>query len=247
MFGKGLLKGLAITFGHTFEKDITVQYPEVMPELQERFRGCLALNSGKCIVCGLCTKACPNNVLSYETVQKAGSKKKLLRSYTIDLQYCMFCNLCVEACSTSSLYFTHNFELSTYNRGDIKIIYDFPEAAEIAVTGELEILPDDGGSSEPGTSEAVPSPEAVDAEAEKLLKKAAAFQTALSKNPSKSLARLTGSPEDLELLVEVVAGDEKRLTMMAELMAKDMEKAAKVAAGLINKARKDRAKGEAQS
>jgi len=75
-----------------------------MPELQPRFRG-VCLNAGNCIVCGLCTKACPNNVLSYETVQKPGSKKKLLSSYTIDMQLRMFANLCVEACKSSALYF----------------------------------------------------------------------------------------------------------------------------------------------
>ena len=78
-------------------------------------------------------------------MQKPGSKKKLLRSYTIDLQYCMFCNLCVEVCPSSSLYFNHNFELASFDRDAIKIVYDFPEALEMGATGEVELIGEDGG------------------------------------------------------------------------------------------------------
>jgi NADH-quinone oxidoreductase subunit I len=133
MYGKGLLKGLGITLKHAFEKDLTIQYPEEMPFLQTRFRGCLAFDFKKCIVCGMCTKACPNNVLSFETLEEEGSKKKKLLSYTIDLQYCLFCNLCVEVCPASCLYFTHDFELTKYKREEIKIVYHRP--------AELEVLP----------------------------------------------------------------------------------------------------------
>lgn len=127
MLGKGLLKGMGITFKHTFEKkDLVVQYPEQMPHLQERYSGSLAFRFDKCIACGICTRTCPNRVLSMETAQVEGSKKKKLLSYTIDLQYCMFCNLCVEACPTDALYFSHDFELSKYNRSDIAVVYHRP-------------------------------------------------------------------------------------------------------------------------
>lgn len=269
MFGKGLLKGLAITFKHSFEPDITEQYPEVRPMLAERFRGCLQLAPDKCIVCGLCTRACPNNVLSFETVQKPGSKKKLLRSYTIDLQYCMFCNLCVEACTSGSLYFNHNFELASFNREAIKIVYDFPEALEMGAAGEVELIVEDNGDSDDDSGATAKGPAAgatkgaaagattdaaksVDTGAgtataaddeEKIRKKTGAFRAAIEKNPLKALARLAGNPEDIELLAASIAGDDKKISMLAGLMAKDMEKAIKVAAGLINKARQNTQKG----
>lgn len=249
MLGKGLTKGLGITLKHSLERDITVQYPEKRPFLQERYRGCLAFDSGKCIVCGICVKTCPNRVLSYQDVQRPGSKKKQIASFTIDLQYCMFCNLCVEACPTGTLYFTHDFERGLSERDGIKIIYDFTEALDFRPSGELEIInidgPSVGHSPEPaGESPAEPGGGATVDEEAKILKKAEAFKTAIAKNSEKALSKLAGDPDDLKILIEAVRDDEKKQAVLAELMARDMEKAAKVAAGLINKARKDARKGE---
>lgn len=69
MYGTGLLKGMAITLKYFLSRKITVQYPEQMPELQERFRGRLYLEFEKCIVCGMCTKACPNGELTFPNRQ----------------------------------------------------------------------------------------------------------------------------------------------------------------------------------
>src|SRR5437763_1548844 len=90
MFGKGLIKGLEITLKHDLEKDISIQYPEERQYLHDRFSGCLSFDFPNFIACGLCTKSCPNNVLSFETIKAEGAKKKQVQSYTIDLQYCLF-------------------------------------------------------------------------------------------------------------------------------------------------------------
>ncbi len=227
MNGQGLLKGLWITLKHTFEKDITVQYPEQMPYLQERFRGCLAFDYQKCIVCGLCTKACPNHVLSYETRQDGDSKKKKLLTYTIDLQYCMFCNLCVEACPTGTLYFSHNFELSEYQRDKIKIVYEIPLEPEMQMAGPIDL-------------EAVPAA-ASEAEA-KQAKQLAAMLNALQKNPQKVVGKLLENEEQAEILANILLADENKLARMAALMLEDKEKAKKVAQAFVNKELKDRAK-----
>lgn len=226
MKGQGLLKGLWITLKHTFEKDMTVQYPEQMPFLQERFRGCLNFEYKKCIVCGLCTKACPNNVLSFESRQDEGSKKKKLVSYTIDLQYCMFCNLCVEACPTGTLYFTHHFELSEYQRDHIKIVYEIPQEPELPSAGPIQLND-------------APAPNEDEAKKQKQL---TAMLTALHKNPHKVIGKLLDSETEAELLAGILLADENKLSRMALLMIEDKEKAKKVAQAFVNKELKDRAK-----
>jgi NADH-quinone oxidoreductase subunit I len=218
MIGKGLLKGLGITFKHTFEKDKTIQYPEQRPFLHNRFRGCLEFEADKCIACGLCAKACPNNVLEVETATEEGSKKKKLVRYNIDLQYCMFCNLCVEACPHDCLRFNHNFELTQGQRSDIKMSYEPSHHAE-----------------QPSTEPDAAEDEALRA---KRIKQLEAMKTALLKSPDKTLARILDQPDDIPVLAELLKTDEKRLTMIAELMLNDREKARKVGQALVNQQKK---------
>lgn len=224
MYGKGLLKGLAITLKHTFEREITQQYPEQMPVLPERFRGSLQFDFEKCIVCGMCEKACPNNVLKLDTVKDETSKKKILMNYIIDFQYCMYCNFCVEACPTHCLSFNHEFELAEYKRDNIKRVYKRPEGMAVK-------LPAEGNSGEEDN-----------AAAEKLQKQINAMIGALQKNPQKPLSKLLENEEQAEILAGILLADEKKLARMAALLIEDKEKARQVAAAFVNKALKDRQK-----
>ena len=231
MFGKGLIEGLGITLKHAFEKDITIQYPEEHPYLQNRYRGCLAFDFPKCIACNLCTKACPNNVLSFETFTAEGSKKKKVQSYTIDLQYCLFCNLCVEVCPTSTLSFNHDFELSTYNRKDIKIVYHRPP--------ELDLVPEEKEEESPGVKVELPDTSETDT---KRLKQIEAIKTVLGKTPQKSLAKILASEEDIAIMTTLMSADDKKLSKLAELLVDDRDKAAKLAQAWVNKDKRDRSK-----
>lgn len=124
MYGKGLLKGLSITAKHLFGKAITQQYPEEKPSLPERSHGFFEFILEKCISCGLCAKACPNNVIQLSS-ERGEDKKRKLTEYKMEIGYCLFCGLCVEACPTDALNFTSNFELSCYTRNCT--VYDFLE------------------------------------------------------------------------------------------------------------------------
>lgn len=235
--GQGLLKGLGLTLKHFFQREITEQYPEVMPDLPERYRGCLQFDYTKCIVCGSCINVCPNNVLSMETAKIENSKKKRLVSYTINFQYCMFCNLCVEACPTSTLYFNQNFELAVADRDDIKMVYKLPEG--LTETDAVVIDPEDAKPADRDEEQ-----KALQEQAEKEQKQINAMLIALNKNPRKLLARILEAEEDVEILTELLPKDEKIAAKIAELIVKDKDKAAKVAAGLVNKEKKNRLKSD---
>ncbi len=69
MLGKGLLKGMGITFKRFLGKKVTVQYPEEKIPMSPRFRGGeLELDHNKCIACSLCKTACPNAVIELTTI-----------------------------------------------------------------------------------------------------------------------------------------------------------------------------------
>lgn len=218
MYGQGLIKGLGITLKHFFEKDITVQYPEEMPFLQERFRGCLNFDFMRCIACGICVNTCPNNVINMETVKDENTKKKKLMKYTIDMQYCMFCNMCVENCPKNCLYFDQNFELSQFDREEIIMVYNRPE--------ELDNAP------------AAAAVEKTDEAEGKKQKKIAAMHTGLLKNPQKLLAKILDTNDEIEIMVSIIQNDEKKAGKIAQLMVEDQEKARKIATAFVNHERK---------
>ena len=113
MFGIGLIKGLSVTLRRCFSKPNTVEYPEQRLPVGPMFRGgTLDLNQEKCIACGLCALACPNNAIELAT-EKTESGKKALTLYRRHMPVCLFCNYCVEACPTQAIHWTQDYEMSS--------------------------------------------------------------------------------------------------------------------------------------
>ena len=113
MFGIGLIKGLSVTLRRCFSKPNTVEYPEQRLPVGPMFRGgTLDLNQEKCIACGLCALACPNNAIELAT-EKTECGKKALTLYRHHMPVCLFCNYCVEACPTQAIHWTQDYEMSS--------------------------------------------------------------------------------------------------------------------------------------
>lgn len=122
-----LLTGMKVTITEFFTPKTTEQYPENRDTLQmfDRFRGTLSMphdaeGNNKCIACGLCQTACPNDTIRIETESvedpETGKKKKRLVRYQYDLGSCMFCQLCVNACPHDAIRFDQDFEHAVYER-----------------------------------------------------------------------------------------------------------------------------------
>lgn len=75
MFGSGLIKGLAVTAKHAFQREITEQWPEQRPDLPPASQGFFDYDVDKCIGCGLCERACPNHVITLGTEKNEEGKK----------------------------------------------------------------------------------------------------------------------------------------------------------------------------
>lgn len=121
MAGKGLLKGMGITFKRFFGKKVTVQYPEEKIPMSPRFRGGeLELDYTKCIACSLCKTACPNAVIELTTIMDE-QKKRRLTSYIYQSGRCLYCNLCIEVCPTKALGWDQNYENSRYFRKQLDV------------------------------------------------------------------------------------------------------------------------------
>lgn len=119
MFGKGLAKGMRITLGAFFSKKIVQRYPEVMPDLAPRTRSSMFLDVPKCISCGICSNACPNNVITISSAKDETTNKKVLKEYKMNTGRCLFCGMCVEACPSKCLHTTSDFENAVYTRDEL--------------------------------------------------------------------------------------------------------------------------------
>lgn len=135
MFGQGLIKGLRVTMGEFFHRKDTIPYPQQRRVLGPRVRGSLVFDPAKCIACGLCAKACPNRVLTVETIGK-GKERRLFR-YTVDIEYCLYCGLCVEACTKGAIRFVPRSHNPSFTRYGPMVLYT-AEGADEAKDDEKE-------------------------------------------------------------------------------------------------------------
>ncbi|HVP10244.1 MAG TPA: NADH-quinone oxidoreductase subunit I [Phycisphaerae bacterium] len=127
--------GMRITLKYCFARTITLQYPDVAPPVQPRFRGFHWFEAQKCIACDACAKACPVDCIY---IEKSGPRKVdketglavggALERYAIDYSKCMFCSLCTDPCPTGCIHMGDNYDLSAYTRRDM--IVEFTELAK---------------------------------------------------------------------------------------------------------------------
>jgi len=118
VFGEGLLKGMSITLKRFVGPKIAEGYPEVKPYLPPRTRSSMALEPEKCIACGLCVIACPNQVINLSS-EKDENNKKILMTYYMNMGRCLLCGLCTEACPTKALKLSQEFENAVYQREEL--------------------------------------------------------------------------------------------------------------------------------
>lgn len=118
-----LVKGMALTGRHLFQRKITVQYPDERTPYSPRFRGLHALRrypngEERCIACKLCEAVCPAMAITIESEKRDDGTRRTSR-YEIDLTKCIFCGFCEESCPVDSIVETHILEYHGDKRGDL--------------------------------------------------------------------------------------------------------------------------------
>jgi NADH-quinone oxidoreductase subunit I len=122
---KALISGMGIAGKHLGRHAITIQYPEQKWEMPERSRGMVVLLSDKetgelnCTGCVLCEKACPTSAINIDAPRDPETKKREVKSFTLDHALCCYCGLCEEACNFSAIKLVPKYEYSTENKDDL--------------------------------------------------------------------------------------------------------------------------------
>jgi len=115
-----LVKGLRVTIGNMCRRAVTVQYPRQKLEMEERYRGLVDLRREDCIMCLQCAKTCPTGCLSI-TVKTGEDKKRVLETFTYNMEYCCFCGFCEQVCPKSAIRMSKIYEVTAYDRNRLKI------------------------------------------------------------------------------------------------------------------------------
>ncbi|MBW3602154.1 MAG: NADH-quinone oxidoreductase subunit I, partial [Actinobacteria bacterium] len=124
----GLLKGLGVTLKTMLRPATTAQYPHVKPDLPPRTRGVIALMEENCTVCMLCSRECPDWCIyidSHKDVvppREEGARartRNVLDRFAIDFALCMYCGICIEVCPFDALFWSPEFEYSTYSIAEL--------------------------------------------------------------------------------------------------------------------------------
>lgn len=131
---KSLAVGMGITLKYFFKPVVTMQYPMETVAMSGRYRGHIELladeetGEAKCVVCGMCQKACPSGCITVAGKKVEGAKGKKLTLYRLDFTHCSLCGSCVESCKFGAIDFSKAYNLA--GRDKNAFIYDLKKRLE---------------------------------------------------------------------------------------------------------------------
>jgi len=110
----------------------TIQYPEQQLLPPEEYRSIPFLvydldendqRKYRCTACGICSKVCPTQCIWITRKKDEATGKPVPQSeaFSIDIDKCMNCGFCAEFCPFDAIKMDHDFEISTYARGESRI------------------------------------------------------------------------------------------------------------------------------
>lgn len=129
-------RGLKTVAQHMMRPSVTLEYPEVMPDLSDRFHGRLTLltksdGSDLCIGCKACARVCPCDDLIQIEMHRDDEKKPVIERFTIDMGRCIYCGNCTEVCPVDCIKMLNDFELADYSRQALVL-----DKAGLSLSGE---------------------------------------------------------------------------------------------------------------
>lgn len=117
-----IIKGMLFSAKHMFRKKVTLEYPEVKPDLGPEFRGRPVLveemDQERCVACGLCARACPPLAISMQAAETPDGKERYPARFEIDMLRCIYCGMCEEVCPEEAIVMSEEYDMTFHTRED---------------------------------------------------------------------------------------------------------------------------------
>lgn len=113
-----MLETVKNVLANLVKKPVTRLYPKVKRDFFENIRGRLQNDMGKCVLCGMCQRACPSDCIR---VDRASGK------WEYDPFECILCGVCVEKCPRKSLTLTGDYRKPSDTKYKLELLRESRE------------------------------------------------------------------------------------------------------------------------
>lgn len=99
---------LKVAVSQLFSKPSTENFPSVVKEAPEGYRGRIIFHADRCINCGLCMRVCSPAAI-VKTIEKVEEGDKITMEFHLDS--CTFCQMCSDFCSRNAIELSQDYLL----------------------------------------------------------------------------------------------------------------------------------------
>lgn len=101
-----------------FGKPSTENFPAVVPEAPDGYRGRIVYHPDLCINCGLCMKVCAPQAMTKTVVPVEGGEQITM---SFNMGSCTFCQLCADFCSRHAIEMSKDYMMVVEDENDLVV------------------------------------------------------------------------------------------------------------------------------
>ena len=114
---------LSEMLANLFSRPVTILYPFRKVPVPKGFRGRVAIDSGKCMGCSMCSLVCPSHCITMvpdqREVEFRGKKLVRKKKPQVELFKCIRCGLCERHCPADAICLKDELSVAGTDRAEV--------------------------------------------------------------------------------------------------------------------------------